>query len=305
MLCIFLSLMTFPELIGWLLLVWFGVITVAMITQRHWFARIVIWILLVMLVVKFPERTWRLATLLLAIGCFDLLFYVYAQGRSHAKLIRTAATLFLLGAVSWFVLGRWHDGTRSAPFEFSPTRPIACLGDSLTDYGYPEVLQTRVSVPVLDFGRNGCTLEEAIAELLPQIEAARPQLVVVELGGHDFKDGRQRDEIVMDLSTIVERVQAYGADVVLVEIPRGFITDPMGGIEREVAAKYDLELIADTMIRKTILMGPNFPPGSWFARDSLLSNDNLHPNDNGNRLFARTVADSLERICGDGVLVKD
>ena len=69
-------------------------------------------------------------------------------------------------------------------------RSIACLGDSLTDFGYPHELEKILSVPIVDFGVNGITTDDGI-KMVPEILAADLQLVVVELGGHDYS-GRHK-----------------------------------------------------------------------------------------------------------------
>ncbi len=210
-----------------------------------------------------------------------------------------------------YSVSRWTDADCGRlPFE-SPavdplghehSQPIVCLGDSLTDYGYPETLRERIRIPVADFGRDGFSTEDAIKKLLPEIESLQPLAVVVELGGHDFKDGRPRSETKASLVSIIERSIAVGAEVILVEIPRGFITDPYAGLERELSAEYDLQLIPDSVIRKFIFWGPYFPPGSWVGEDLQLSDDGLHPNDRGNEVFADYVEDALVKLYGPSIL---
>ena len=89
--------------------------------------------------------------------------------------------------------------------------------------------------------------------------------------------------------------------MILVEIPRGFITDPYSGVERELAAKYDLQLIDDSLIRRFIFFGPIIPPGTWLNEDQRLSDDGLHPNDLGNRYFASVVRDALVAVFGNAI----
>ena len=43
-----------------------------------------------------------------------------------------------------------------------------------------------------------------------------------------------------------------GAGVALTEIPRGFMSDPFWGLEKEIAHEKDLELISDSGIRHTV-----------------------------------------------------
>ncbi len=182
-----------------------------------------------------------------------------------------------------------------------PRRPVVCLGDSLTAYGYPDVLSTMVSVPVVNLGRDGISTTDAL-EMLPSIRELNPQAVVVELGGHDFLLGHGRDTCRRNLETIIAECRAMSAEVILVEIPRGLEADPFAGLERRLARRHDLELISDSILREFILMGPYAPPGAWLPRSWHLSDDGLHPNDRGNERLARKVRDSLVRVFGPGVL---
>lgn len=90
--------------------------------------------------------------------------------------------------------------------------------------------------------------------------------------------------------------------VILVEIPRGFVTDPYDGLERELAAKFDLQLIDDSLIRSFVFNSPILPPGMWLDPARRYSNDGLHPNDLGNKVFANAVARSLTRVFGSSIL---
>ncbi|HET6883007.1 MAG TPA: hypothetical protein VFI31_22755 [Pirellulales bacterium] len=140
------------------------------------------------------------------------------------------------------------------------------------------------------------------------MQAARPCAVVIELGGHDFlKDDSllkrsSRGAVRRNIETIIAAADEAGAEVILMEVPRGFVVDPFAGLERELARTHDLELIADTTIRRFVLSSPVAPPGSWLG-GPFLSDDGLHPNARGNALLARRVLAALERRYGDGISV--
>lgn len=174
-------------------------------------------------------------------------------------------------------------------------QPIACLGDSLTDYGYPQVLDDLIENEILDFGNDGYDTSMAL-KLVPEILAKKPRVVVIELGGHDYNQGLRRELAEKNLRTMIEQFQAAEIFVILVEIPRGFITDPFFGLERKLARQYDLELIPDTLIRRFVFWSPIVPPGMLVGKKYHLSRDGLHPNEAGNRAFAISVKDALERV---------
>ena len=95
--------------------------------------------------------------------------------------------------------------------------------------------------------------------------------------------------------TIIEACHDAGASVVLVEIPRGFITDPFAGLERELAREYDLELIPDSMIRMLVVRSPAIPMVGDVAKPHL-SGDGLHPNPTGARYLADRIVSALRRL---------
>jgi lysophospholipase L1-like esterase len=184
-------------------------------------------------------------------------------------------------------------------------QPVVCLGDSMTSMGdgraaYPERLGEIIALPVVNLGRPGIDTRQA-ADSLPDLVRARPQVVVLELGSHDFLKGRSRAETKAGLEKIIVACQEIGAEVVLMEMPRGYMIDPFAGLERELAREYDLELVPDTAIRRLLLASPALPPGQWIGGPYLTEDDGLHPNDLGNRLLAGYVADALERMYGPAI----
>lgn len=211
--------------------------------------------------------------------------------------------------MSWLLLAiDWRESARAnRPAAFASGRPVVCLGDSLTsgigpERGYPAELAKLLTVPVIDLGREGFTSGDAIRELLPAALNAKPQAVIVELGGHDFLFSHSRDSLEANLRRIIQDCRASGAEVILIEVPRGFVSDRFAGIERHLARQYDLELVADSVIRKFVFWSPAAPPGMWLDRRHHLSDDGLHPNENGNKLLASEVLAPLRSLFGDAIV---
>jgi lysophospholipase L1-like esterase len=178
-------------------------------------------------------------------------------------------------------------------------RPIVCIGDSLSAMGYPRVLEKRLRVPVIDLALGGITSAEGLKRF-PEVLECRPQAVVIELGGHDYLRGKSRRETRANLIAMIGAARSAGAEVILFEIPRGFITDPFRGLEREVAREQDVALITDGAIRSLVLFSPFTPLGNWTGRK--LSDDGLHPNDAGHRFLADVVEARLRLLYGDDLL---
>jgi lysophospholipase L1-like esterase len=263
---------------------------------------------LLMLFIKrldWPPGLWALAGSL-AIAIF---LDVRWRGESDRRTLRRRRVALV--SCLWLVwLGFAWDWRRSYhaghPVAALDRRPIVCIGDSLTSYpprgGYPQHLAKLVSVPVVNLGAPGVTSAEALKQL-PKLEAARPQAVVIELGGHDFlkdsswlkADGRKTAQ--RNLEQLISAARSLQAEVVIVEVPRGFVADPFAGLERELAREHDLELVSDTAIRNFVLWSRSCPPGAW-TEGPYLSDDGLHPNARGEEYLAGVVLDSLVRLFG-------
>ena len=257
------------------------------------------WIIGLALVMLVKRPGFSIEFLLLAVSLSIVLFVDWKVEKQKSKLPIFA--IILVTTFALFSYARWSATNVSSQLQLDE-RPIALLGDSLTDYGYPQELEKLLSVPVADFGVDGINTDDGI-EMLPQIMASNPQLVVVELGGHDYNgDHKSRTATKANLETLVQSFHANNVHVVLIEIPRGFISDPYSGIEREITAKYDLQLIDDTLIRLLIFNSPFLPPGMWLDSSRRYSDDGLHPNENGNKFFAQRVKDTLVKLYGRAIL---
>ena len=297
------SLLTFPSAIPAMLAFWIALFTwSALGGKRSWHLLVVVVVLLIV------KRPWVNAGLI-AIGgaCILLLIELYPNvktdegKRKHDKRRIAIACGILWLAWTGFAVQYYLGSTNNHIAKFDAERPVVCLGDSLTDYGYPQILKDRLAVPVEDFGFNGYATEDGI-KLLPRIEALKPLAVVLELGGHDYNQGKPQHETKKRLVEIIERCQDVGAEVIIVEIPRGFITDPFTGMERSLAWRFDLELISDSMIRRFVFFSPLVPPGSWLSEDYHYSKDALHPNARGNHLIVDNVCKALRNVFGEEVL---
>ncbi len=141
----------------------------------------------------FTAEFWVLLSALLMIGLVDFRQGINRADRKSVRLFTFVWVSILAATIVNFELTRWFGKTASEALELD-SRPIACLGDSLTDYGYPQELEKLISVPVADFGVSGIKTDDGI-KMLPDIIEADPQLVVIELGGHDYNaDKKTRAE---------------------------------------------------------------------------------------------------------------
>lgn len=159
---------------------------------------------------------------------------------------------------------------------------IVCFGDSLTagtgaDPGdsYPAHLARLLGREVINSGVPGDTTAAALARLERDVLAHSPRIVCITLGGNDLKNGVSRDEAFANLESIVRRIHAAGALVVVagIEVPlfgRGY-----GDGYRDLARRTGAVFI------------PNLYKG-LIGRPELMS-DPIHPNGRGYEVLARRV----------------
>ena len=268
------SLITFPAYLHWMAFIWLMLSLVAGAYKRPMWGWLVGCVLII--AIKRPGYTiefWILSILFVVIAFLDWRA-IRRKPRTFEYKRLAVYALALFAATAHYGVARWFASNTSRQLTLD-NRPIACLGDSLTDYGYPQALEKMISVPVADFGVDGIKTDDGI-KMIPEILATNPQLVVIELGGHDYNaDKRPRSTTKANLETLVEAFIEQDIAVILVEIPRGFISDPYDGLERELAAKYDLQLVDDSVIRSFVFYSPIIPPGMWLDPSLRYSDDGL------------------------------
>lgn len=179
---------------------------------------------------------------------------------------------------------------------------VVFLGDSLTaGYGlsaeeafpaHVERLLAERGLPVraLNAGVSGDTSaggRERLAWFLRQ----RPAVVVVELGANDGLRGQSLASTEANLRDIVERAQAAGARVVLagMQIPPNYGPEYGRGfaaIFPRLASDYDAALVPFLLEGVAADPALNLPDG-------------IHPNAEGQRIVARTVADALAPLVAE------
>ncbi len=200
-------------------------------------------------------------------------------------------------AVDWYAAAHCRHSV-----VLRPDRPVVCFGDSMTSLGvlggYPNNLQEPISLPVVNLGIGGISAKQTVEEHLLELNRLNPRVVAIELGGHDFLNGYSRASTKAYLKRIIDSVRHIGAEVVLIEIPRAFVSDPYWGLEREIARQEDTELVSDTAMRRIFLRSTAFPPGSCLGEPYLTDETGIHPNERGKQILAEYVAEALERMYG-------
>lgn len=295
------SLLTFPVHLPWMVFMWLTLALLAFANSKPMWP----WLLVCVVIISskrpgFTIEFWVLVFAFAAIGVIEWRFRRKHDNNSPGLKPFGIYAVLLIVAATFFAAMRWFGANTSEEI-VSDGRPVACLGDSLTDFGYPQELEKLISVPVCDFGVNGITTDDGI-NMIPEILEADPQLVVIELGGNDYNAERKtRKATRANLVQLIDAFREREIAVILIEIPRGFISDPYDGLERELAAKYDLQLIDDSIIRSFVFNSSIMPPGIWRNPAKRYSNDGLHPNELGNKQLALVVNQALIRVFGESI----
>ncbi|GMU65662.1 MAG: hypothetical protein AMXMBFR36_19360 [Acidobacteriota bacterium] len=176
---------------------------------------------------------------------------------------------------------------------------VVFLGDSLTagfglgeEQAFPalvgeELARRGTPVRVINGGISGDTTAGGL-ERLDWLLAQGPDVVLVELGANDGLRGQPLETIEANLRAILERSRATGAQVVLagMKIPPNYGREYASGFEKifpRLAREQDVALIP-------------FLLDGVAARPELNLPDGIHPNAEGQKIVARSVADALEPV---------
>lgn len=165
---------------------------------------------------------------------------------------------------------------------------ILAFGNSLT-FGtgaqsyqaYPAVLEELTGRKVVNSGIPGETSTEG-ADRLPGVLAEyRPHLVILCEGGNDMLRSMPDRAIAANLSDMLATIKAFGAQAVLIGVPRPKLLSSTPDFYREVAESEKVPYLEETL--ENILT------------QRKLKSDLIHPNAAGYRILAQEVADLLEQ----------
>jgi acyl-CoA thioesterase-1 len=177
------------------------------------------------------------------------------------------------------------------------TRPvIVAFGDSLSEgFGaepgksFPDFLQQNLDragyrYRIVNMGISGDTTSGGLGRV-DSVIGAKPEVVLVELGGNDGLRGIPVAATKQNLARIIEQLQAARVTVVLagMTLPPNYGSDYVRSFEkvyRDLAAQYRVTLIP--FLFEDIVKSLAQHPG-------LMQRDGIHPTAAGNRLMAETV----------------
>jgi acyl-CoA thioesterase-1 len=132
-----------------------------------------------------------------------------------------------------------------------------------------------VEFPVINAGIDGDTTTEALKRLKSDVLDRDPLLVVVEFGGNDFLRKIPNDVTINNIKEMVERIQAKGAMVAIVDISAGIL------LSEYRKAFYDMAREKQAIFIPKILSGIITSPN--------LKSDFIHPNADGYKVIAQKI----------------
>jgi len=179
----------------------------------------------------------------------------------------------------------------SAPAS-DPRPALVCFGDSITaGFGlepgesFPDLLQKDLlQYHVINMGVSGDTTQDGLSRVAMAV-AAKPAIVLLELGGNDGLRGIPISITQSNLAQMIESFQSAGARVVLagMSLPPNYGAPYIAQFEkvyRDLAAKYKVKRIP------FLLEGVG-------GHDDLMQRDRLHPNAAGARKVEQLVLKAL------------
>jgi lysophospholipase L1-like esterase len=201
-----------------------------------------------------------------------------------SRPIALSAGIVLAGVVIWLFVARDSEPARPTAGE-----RIVAFGDSLVQgvgaspgRDWVSILSRRLGVPILNAGRSGDTTGTALTRLDAAVLSRNPRVVVVLLGGNDMLRRVPRARMFENLETIVTRIRARGAAVILVSVEIGFGTGADRRAFEALAERTSSALVRDIL-------------GGIFGRQALMS-DGIHPNSSGYEIMADRIEPVLRKL---------
>ncbi len=210
----------------------------------------------------------------------------------HAILLRSTNPLVLIAVLTAVML---RPLTAAEPPVGEKTIRVLCAGDSITQRGYPEVLQTLLGAgyTVRNVGHSGTTaMKHAGTRSYPDADPRRDDadIVVIMLGTNDAKVeswSTHRDEFAADYGAIIASFKSlHSHPKVWISLsPPVFKAEGGGGF----SAKNVEEMVGITRTLAAAQGCPLIDVHAAALGQADKFSDGVHPNDAGKLLIATTV----------------
>lgn len=220
--------------------------------------------------------------------------------------MRALLVFLTLFACQAFAAG--PDMTRQLLTEAKEPVRIVCIGDSITGVyyhsgsvrAYPEMLQIalqklhpKATITVRNAGISGDTSKGGLARLERDVLAHKPHLVTIMFGMNDLVRAPVAD-FIANMRQIIQRCRDAGAEVVLCT-QNSIVNSPQRPVTKLAAysqairdlAKAESLGLADCHVAFEAVRAKD--ELEW----NLLLSDAIHPNMDGHKLFAETIAKTI------------
>ncbi len=165
---------------------------------------------------------------------------------------------------------------------------ILAFGDSIT-YGtgaaagesFPDRLEERLGVPVVNAGVPGEVSEEGLRRLPGLLEKHRPTLVILCHGGNDLIRGLPLEKTSKNFQKMARAVKKTAADLVIVGVPEPGLSMAVPPFYEEAA--HETGSLYEGLSLRRILLDPS------------LKSDLIHPNAAGYERLAEDLATLIEK----------
>lgn len=165
---------------------------------------------------------------------------------------------------------------------------VLAFGDSLTfgtgareEESYPARLAEMIGRTVVRAGVPGEVSTSGLARLPAALDEHGPALLILCHGGNDFLRRQSKEKAAENLRAMVRLAQSRGVAVVLVGTPEpGFTVSPPA-FYAEIAEEFGIPYEGGVIGR--------------VLKDSALKSDPIHPNAEGYRVIAQSIAELLRK----------
>ncbi len=198
---------------------------------------------------------------------------------------------YIFISITLLFLGAWFFWPSPAPLLPTAGSTVVIFGDSLaagtgaTPGGdIASQLSERLGTPVINLGVPGDTTADGLARV-DTLLATDPRVVIILLGGNDAIKKLPVEQTFADLASLIERIQATGAAVVLVGEPGALYGSRYDEEYERLAETYRTSYVSN------ILSG-------LIGRAEYMS-DYIHPNDAGYEKAAERILPVVNEALGN------
>ena len=163
---------------------------------------------------------------------------------------------------------------------------VLAFGDSITRgngagarESYPVVLGELIGRRVINAGKAGELSRDGLERLPGLLASYKPRLVILTHGGNDFLRLMDRRETEENLRQMIRLIRQQGVSVVLVGVPAPGIMLSPPDLYANLAKQFNLPYEDDVL--------------SYIYRRASLKSDPIHPNAQGYRKLAQSLAELL------------